>query len=374
MNPQRRANFLPTSPVACGSQNLRSGIRREWMPFNPQFSALQQNHSPMNMNPLQEAITRHNFFHGMRPEHSQLLVEGARSVPFKAGEILFREGEPANQFYLIQSGKVCLESLDPMRGTSVVEFIGPGDVLGWSWMFPPFSWHFQARAVEAGHAIVMNGGHLLVTAEGHPDFGYQLMKRMAQVVIHRLQATRKRLLVRDATTTSPQGNEHPPSTAPLPVAPQETLRKVITHHAFFKGLDAQFTDSLVDCASLQGFGTGQVIFREGQQADRFFLILKGRVALEAFVPRSGHTIIQTIEPGSALGWSWLYAPYEWQFSARALDPLETVVFDASRLRGMAEQNHDFGFDIMNRVGKVILESLQGTRRKLTEFYVKDLVE
>jgi CRP/FNR family cyclic AMP-dependent transcriptional regulator len=72
--------------------------------------------------------------------------------------------------------------------------LGPGDVLGWSWLFPPFVWHFQARAVEPTTLLVLNGAGLLVSAERDHDFGYELMKRVAQVVIRRLQATRKQLL------------------------------------------------------------------------------------------------------------------------------------------------------------------------------------
>jgi CRP/FNR family cyclic AMP-dependent transcriptional regulator len=67
-------------------------------------------------------------------------------------------------------------------------------MLGWSWLFPPFAWHFRARALEPTNAIVLNGAHLLIAAERKRDFGYELMKRVAQVVIHRLQATRKQLL------------------------------------------------------------------------------------------------------------------------------------------------------------------------------------
>jgi CRP-like cAMP-binding protein len=146
------------------------------------------------MKALNEAITQHAFFHGMKSEHLALLTDGAKAVQFKAGEVLFREGEPANQFYLIESGKIALEAHEPANGTTVVQTLGAGDVLGWSWLFPPFVWHFQARAIEPTNAIVLSGAHLLVTAERNHEFGYELMKRVAQVVIHRLQATRKQLL------------------------------------------------------------------------------------------------------------------------------------------------------------------------------------
>jgi CRP-like cAMP-binding protein len=130
----------------------------------------------------------------MTPEHTTILTDGAREEQFKAGEMLFREGEPANQFYLIESGRVALETHDLRDGTTPVQNVGAGEVVGWSWLFSPFAWHFQARAVEPTTAIVLNGGHLLAAAERKPAFGYDLMKRVAQVVIHRLQVTRKQLL------------------------------------------------------------------------------------------------------------------------------------------------------------------------------------
>ena len=146
------------------------------------------------MKNLYEAITSHTFFHGMKPEHLAVLTEGAKAITFKAGDVLFREGEPADQFYLIESGKIALEAHEPANGTTLVQMLGAGDVLGWSWLFPPFTWHFQARAIEPTSVIILSGAHLLVVAERNPDFGYELMKRVAQVVIRRLQATRKQLL------------------------------------------------------------------------------------------------------------------------------------------------------------------------------------
>ena len=146
------------------------------------------------MNNVNESIFKYAFFDGMRPEHLAVLSNSAKTARFNAGDTLFREREPASQFYLIESGKIVLEARDLADGTSAVQTLGPGDVLGWSWLFPPFVWHFQARAVEPTTLLVLNGAGLLVSAERDHDFGYELMKRVAQVVIRRLQATRKQLL------------------------------------------------------------------------------------------------------------------------------------------------------------------------------------
>jgi CRP-like cAMP-binding protein len=147
------------------------------------------------MNDLKQRITSHSFFRNLKPEHLAIVTECAKEVKFKAGETLFREGEPANQFYLIESGRVTLEAHDPVDGTAPVQDLTGGQVLGWSWLFAPFTWHLQARAAEPTTAIVVNGGHLLAAAERDPSFGYELMKRVAGIVIQRLQATRKHLLV-----------------------------------------------------------------------------------------------------------------------------------------------------------------------------------
>ncbi len=146
------------------------------------------------MKTLNEAITDHAFFHGMKPEHLAVLLDGAKEAQFKLGEVLFREGEPANQFYLIESGQVAVETREKANDTTVLQTLHNGEVLGWSWLFPPFVWHFQARAVEPTSAIILNGARLLATAERNHEFGYEMMKRVAQVAIHRLQATRKQLI------------------------------------------------------------------------------------------------------------------------------------------------------------------------------------
>jgi CRP/FNR family cyclic AMP-dependent transcriptional regulator len=142
---------------------------------------------------LPESITKHPFFDGMKQDQLAALVEGAKEVQFRPGDILFREGEPASLFYLIQTGKIAVESRKP-GGMAVVQTLTAGEVLGWSWLFPPFCWHFQARAVEPSQVIMLSGTHLLTAAERDHDFGYELMKRVSRLVISRLQATRKLLL------------------------------------------------------------------------------------------------------------------------------------------------------------------------------------
>ncbi len=113
---------------------------------------------------------------------------------FSKGHLIFREGDLANRFYLIREGKVALESR--INGGEVVPvlLLGGGDVLGWSWLFPPYYWHFDARVLEPTKAIFFYGTRLREECDEDHDLGYELIKRMAAVAIKRMQAAREQML------------------------------------------------------------------------------------------------------------------------------------------------------------------------------------
>ena len=145
------------------------------------------------METLESLIATHPFVQDMEPSFIELLSGGAMVVEFARDEVIAREGDYADKFYLIHRGKVLLECHTPERDVKI-ETLSDGDVLGWSWMFPPFASHFQARAVEPTIAVQLNGAHLLILSEENARFGHKLMKRVAELVIHRLQQTRQRLI------------------------------------------------------------------------------------------------------------------------------------------------------------------------------------
>jgi CRP/FNR family transcriptional regulator, cyclic AMP receptor protein len=147
-----------------------------------------------------------------------------------------------------------------------------------------------------------------------------------------------------------------------------TLEQIIAEHPFWHRLKADYFPRLNECASELHFGMQQQIFLEGSDADRFYLIHAGRVALETFAPGMGAITIQTIGEGEALGWSWLFPPYRWHFSARSIDNTHVVAFDAHAIRQIAEEDHDFGYDITKRVGQILLQRLQATRMQLLDVY------
>lgn len=142
------------------------------------------------MSNLEETIGKHPFLIGMDAQDVGVIANGAEELEFAAGDVIFREGDPANRLYLIQSGRVALEKRQGRRNKKLQE-LQSGDVLGWSWLFPPFAWHLSARAEAPTRVIACNGGHLLVACEENPVFGYELMKRVAQIMIHRVEAGQK---------------------------------------------------------------------------------------------------------------------------------------------------------------------------------------
>jgi CRP/FNR family cyclic AMP-dependent transcriptional regulator len=148
----------------------------------------------MTMETLERILTEHAFFAGMEKRHLELLVGCASNVRFDAGQFIFREGEEATQFYLIRHGKVALDIFASERGSITIQTLGEGEVLGWSWLLPPYQWQFDARAVELTRALALDGTCLRKKSEEDHDLGYELLKRFAHVIEDRLQATRLQVL------------------------------------------------------------------------------------------------------------------------------------------------------------------------------------
>jgi CRP/FNR family cyclic AMP-dependent transcriptional regulator len=139
------------------------------------------------------------FLKGLSKAQLEVLSNNAMEVEFKTGKMIFDEGLAANRFYVILDGKVALESVADKKGgrPELIQTIGAGDVLGWSWLFPPYKWNFDARAVRPTKAIIFFASTLRELCENDHALGYELMKRVTQVVINRLQSTRRQLLKRD---------------------------------------------------------------------------------------------------------------------------------------------------------------------------------
>jgi CRP-like cAMP-binding protein len=142
---------------------------------------------------LEPLLTEHPFFRDLPPSDIQFLVGCAKNVRFEAGQVIFREGEDAGQFYLIRDGRVALEVFTP-RGPAPIQTISAGDALGWSWLVPPHKWRFDARAIETTRAFALDGKCLREKCDQDPRLGYELLKRIAAIIAERLHATRLQML------------------------------------------------------------------------------------------------------------------------------------------------------------------------------------
>ncbi len=146
------------------------------------------------MHTLEPILAEHPFLKGLKQEHLELLVGCASNVRFEAGAFVFRQGQEANHFYILRDGKVAVELFAPQKGAVAIDTYGEGDVLGWSWLIPPYHWRFDARAVEPTRAIMLDARCMRTKCENDHELGYELMKRFAKIIEQRLDATRWQLL------------------------------------------------------------------------------------------------------------------------------------------------------------------------------------
>jgi len=143
---------------------------------------------------IAELVSHHPLFAGLPGDVGNLVAGCARNVAFAAGDLLMSEGEGADTLYLLRRGNVALEVHAAGRGVIVVDTVSPGGPVGFSWLFPPYRCIFDVRAIEPVGAIAVDAACLRQKAEADPAFGYELMKRVSEVILDRLQATRLRLL------------------------------------------------------------------------------------------------------------------------------------------------------------------------------------
>ena len=143
---------------------------------------------------IADLVRHHPLLVGLPGDAVELVAGCAKNVAFEGGQLLLREGEAADTLYLLRRGRVALEVHDPGRRPLVVETLGPGDVVGWSWLFPPYRWQCDARALEGVGAVAVDGACLRQKAASDAAFGYALVTRFASVILDRLHATRLRLL------------------------------------------------------------------------------------------------------------------------------------------------------------------------------------
>jgi CRP/FNR family transcriptional regulator, cyclic AMP receptor protein len=146
------------------------------------------------------------------------------------------------------------------------------------------------------------------------------------------------------------------------------LAPLLKEHAFFENLKSEYIDLLVECASNTCFESGQLIFRQGEDANQFYLIRQGKVAIEIHAPGKSALTLQTITAQEVLGWSWLFPPYQWQFDARALELTRAIALDGRCLRGKCDRDPVLGCELMKRFSAIMLDTLQATYLQLLDLY------
>lgn len=142
----------------------------------------------------EKIIAGHELFADLEPRFIQTLAEFATEREVAAEENLFTQGQPAQTFYLAISGTIVVETPAIMGPSLELQSLGAGQILGWSWLIPPYRWHFQARAVENSTVLEFDGTRLLQICEQDTDFGYQLLKRFASLMGERLERARRRMM------------------------------------------------------------------------------------------------------------------------------------------------------------------------------------
>jgi CRP-like cAMP-binding protein len=143
--------------------------------------------------PLAELLAEHGFFADLDDEFVAAVAACAREDVIPAGTVLFEEGGRADACWFVRRGRAAVEVRTP-RGTTVIATVGPGQVLGWSWLFPPYRWHFDARALDELTTITLDAPCVRERVEADPRLGFELMRRFTELSIQRLQATRLQLL------------------------------------------------------------------------------------------------------------------------------------------------------------------------------------
>ena len=147
----------------------------------------------MKIESIRDLLAEQPVLHDLEPNDIDLMAGCGHNEVFETGTFLAREEDAANRFFIVREGKVALELHAP-TGPLVVETIGAGDLVGWSWLFPPHRWVYDVEAVERTRVVVIEAACLRDKCDADAAFGYRVMKRFANVIVGRLQANRLRLL------------------------------------------------------------------------------------------------------------------------------------------------------------------------------------
>jgi CRP/FNR family cyclic AMP-dependent transcriptional regulator len=142
----------------------------------------------MEMEASEKILDEHPFFRNMKEHHLRVIAESATVVRFEPHQVIFHEGDPAQRFYLIRTGRVALQLVSYRTDPLTLLTLGEGDIIGWSWLFPPYRWKLTAKSLDVTRAISLDGIRLRQRCEEDHDLGYEFMKRFAQIIDNRVEA------------------------------------------------------------------------------------------------------------------------------------------------------------------------------------------
>ncbi|MEY2584866.1 MAG: hypothetical protein QOD80_892 [Verrucomicrobiota bacterium] len=195
---QRFVNFDLVRPthisVRPPSNKVMHDGSKVWRLAEPEADKLRGEPHSVRYPDIEKRLAAHPFLKGMSPHHLELLALCAMPTEFDAGQVVLREGEPASGFYLIESGTILLEGKTDGGKTVVVDTVSAGEPLGWSWLFPPYLWSFDARADQPCSAICLSGLLLRQHRDDDLTFSHELHKRVSEVMVRRLKAARTKLI------------------------------------------------------------------------------------------------------------------------------------------------------------------------------------
>ena len=149
-----------------------------------------------------------------------------------------------------------------------------------------------------------------------------------------------------------------------------SIDELLREHPFFAGMEPAWLELIAGCGQNVAYQPGQVIAKEGDAADEFFAVRRGRVAVEIFAPGEGSLAIQTLGDGAILGWSWILPPHRWLFDVRAVETTRAVKFDGACLREKCDAERVMGYEFMKRFAVIMAERLSATRLQLLDVYGK----
>ena len=148
----------------------------------------------MSKQSTEDYLSTHTFFSGLDDSYRKFLSNSATELQINKGGVLFKQGGRADKFYLLRKGQVSVQVPALMGPSLEIQTLGEDQVLGWSWLIPPYRWIFLARAEEDSELLEFDGGAILARCEEDPKFGYELFKCFAALMSERLGAARQKMM------------------------------------------------------------------------------------------------------------------------------------------------------------------------------------